>query len=67
MLYVNICSSHGKPNDDYKFDQDLAGKTYIVVGATSGIGKETTKELAKRKAKVIMACRLVNILLGPEI
>nr|CDP98401.1 BMA-DHS-24 [Brugia malayi] len=36
---------------------DLVNKTYIVVGASSGIGKETAKELAMRKAKVIMACR----------
>ncbi|VDK72854.1 unnamed protein product [Onchocerca ochengi] len=48
---------HGKPQDDYKFDHDLTNKTYIVVGASSGIGKETAKELAMRRAKVIMACR----------
>ncbi|CAG9531037.1 unnamed protein product [Cercopithifilaria johnstoni] len=48
---------HGKPIDNYKFEHDLANKTYIVVGASSGIGKETAKELAMRKAKVIMACR----------
>ncbi|KAL3985953.1 short chain dehydrogenase family protein [Acanthocheilonema viteae] len=48
---------HGKPYDNYKFEHDLANKTYIVVGASSGIGKETAKELAMRKAKVIMACR----------
>lgn len=48
---------HGKPNDSYKFEHDLTGKTYVVVGASSGIGKEVTKELAMRKAKVIMACR----------
>ncbi|VDK85255.1 unnamed protein product [Litomosoides sigmodontis] len=47
----------GKPYDNYKFEQDLANKTFIVVGASSGIGKETAKELAMRKAKVIMACR----------
>lgn len=46
-----------KPRNVYKFEQNLVGKTYIVVGATSGIGNETAKELAKRKAKVIMACR----------
>ncbi|VDM18903.1 unnamed protein product [Wuchereria bancrofti] len=48
---------YGKPHDNYKLEHDLVNKTYIVVGASSGIGKETAKELAMRKAKVIMACR----------
>ncbi|KHN86768.1 Retinol dehydrogenase 13 [Toxocara canis] len=41
----------------YDLDEDLTGKTYIVTGATSGIGQMTTEELAKRNARVIMACR----------
>ncbi|KJH47000.1 oxidoreductase, short chain dehydrogenase/reductase family protein [Dictyocaulus viviparus] len=41
----------------YDLKEDLAGKTYIVTGATSGIGKATVAELAKRNARVIMACR----------
>jgi FlaA1/EpsC-like NDP-sugar epimerase len=32
-------------------------KVFIVTGANSGIGKETVRELARRKARVIMACR----------
>ncbi len=36
---------------------NLTGKVMIVTGANSGLGFETTRELAKKGAKVIMACR----------
>ncbi|XP_032685549.1 retinol dehydrogenase 13-like [Odontomachus brunneus] len=41
----------------YKGEEELNNKIIIVTGANTGIGYETVRELARRKAKVIMACR----------
>lgn len=45
----------------YDLEEDLTGKTYIVTGATSGIGRATVQKLADRNARVIMACRYVKV------
>ena len=35
----------------------MKGKTVIITGANTGLGKETALELARREARVILACR----------
>ncbi|XP_078347257.1 retinol dehydrogenase 12-like [Oculina patagonica] len=35
----------------------MKGKTVIITGANTGLGKQTALELARRQARVILACR----------
>ncbi|XP_032515141.2 retinol dehydrogenase 13-like [Danaus plexippus] len=49
-LFSGRCYSNAK----------LLGKTAIITGCNTGIGKETVRDFYKRGAKVIMACRNIN-------
>ncbi|XP_067119836.1 retinol dehydrogenase 14-like isoform X3 [Centruroides vittatus] len=40
--------------------ETMKGKTVIITGANSGIGKETARELARCNAKIILACRSIK-------
>ncbi|WP_081805424.1 SDR family NAD(P)-dependent oxidoreductase [Actibacterium mucosum] len=46
--------------DDATLSKDVSGKTYIVTGANSGVGLETTRQLIKQGGHVVMACRRVE-------
>ncbi len=46
--------------DEKTLSKDISGKVYIVTGANSGVGLETTRQLVKQGGHVIMACRRPN-------
>ncbi|MGB8223156.1 MAG: SDR family oxidoreductase [Polyangiales bacterium] len=51
---------YGSTADDVTEGLDLRGRTVLLTGCNSGIGKETLRVLAKRGAHVIAAARTVD-------
>ena len=63
-LYSFVKSQNGQslPDEIWTVDDmpDLNGKVIIVTGANSGIGYEAAKELARKGAQTILACRSMD-------
>ena len=60
LFFYDIFNREYLGGGKYRGNENLKGKTVVITGANTGIGKETARELASRKARVIMACRDMN-------
>lgn len=47
--------------DEATLSKDISRNTDIVTGVNSGVGLETTRQLIKQGAHVVMACRQLDV------
>ena len=57
-LTLTGCATSGRLNADEQ--QAIAGKTYVVTGASSGIGRGVAERLGQLHANVVLAARRTN-------
>lgn len=59
-LLFAACATSG--NLSRRNEDKLAGRTYVITGASSGLGRGTAVQLAKYKANIVLAARRTDVL-----
>ena len=62
MLPLGACASLGSHRLSAAENRQLAGRTYVVVGASSGFGRGTAVRLGQGGANVVLAARRAEVL-----
>ena len=58
LVYTKLRLGHRfRSLDDRTDEEDISGKIVVITGANAGIGKVLCLQMAKRNARVVMACR----------
>lgn len=59
LLLLSSCTTSKLGKSD---QQKVAGKTYVIIGASSGFGRGIAEELGRYKANVVLAARRTDLL-----